>query len=89
MISQFVMSKADEAGRLRLQFATSKLGRGGRRYLPTAFTEHGTVMAATVLNSPRAVQMSIFVVRAFLQLREWVVGQAEELSPDLRSPLPA
>jgi hypothetical protein len=67
---------ADEARRLRLQIATSKPGRGGRRYLPTAFTEHGAVMAATVLNSPRAVQMSIFVVRAFLRLREWVVGQA-------------
>jgi hypothetical protein len=45
--------------------------------LPNAFTEHGAVMAATVVNSPRAVQMSIFVVRAFLRLREWVVGQAE------------
>jgi hypothetical protein len=40
------------------------------------FTEHGAIMAATVLNSPRAVQMSIFVVRAFLRLREWVAGQA-------------
>jgi len=67
---------ADEAERLRLQFATSKPGRGGRRYLPTAFTEHGAVMAAMVLNSARAVQMSVFVVRAFLRLREWVVGQA-------------
>ena len=59
------------------QIATSKHGRGGRRKLPNAFTEHGAVMAATVVNSPRAVQMSIFVVRAFLRLREWVVGQAE------------
>jgi hypothetical protein len=59
------------------QIATSKRGRGGRRKLPNAFTEHGAVMAATVVNSPRAVQMSIFVVRAFLRLREWVVGQAE------------
>ncbi len=40
------------------------------KYLPLAFTEHGAIMAATVLNSPRAVQMSIFVVRAFLRLRE-------------------
>ena len=54
------------------------LNRGGNiKYRATAFTEHGAVMAATVLNSPRAVQMSIFVVRAFLRLREWVVGQAE------------
>lgn len=47
------------------------------KYRATAFTEHGAVMAATILSSPRAVQMSIFVVRAFLRLREWVVGQAE------------
>lgn len=45
---------------------TSKIGRGGRRYLPLAFTEHGAIMAATVLNSRRAIQMSIFVVRAFV-----------------------
>lgn len=65
---------------LRLQFATSKEGsgrakkgsstRGGRRYQPFAFTEHGAIMAATVLNSKRAVEMSIFVVRAFVRMRE-------------------
>jgi hypothetical protein len=55
---------------LRLQIATSKKGRGGRRYLPHVFTEHGAIMAATVLNSERAVQMSLFVVRAFVRLRE-------------------
>jgi phage regulator Rha-like protein len=48
----------------------SKSSRGGRRYAPYAFTEHGAIMAACVLNSPRAVEMSIFVVRAFLRLRE-------------------
>ena len=55
---------------LRSQFVISKRGRGGRRYLPYAFTEHGAIMAATVLNSERAVQMSVFVVRAFVRLRE-------------------
>jgi len=55
---------------LRSQFATSRKGHGGRRYLPHAFTEHGAIMAATVLNSKRAVQMSVFVVRAFVRLRE-------------------
>jgi phage regulator Rha-like protein len=55
---------------LRSQTVTSKKGRGGRRYLPYAFTEHGAIMAATVLNSERAVQMSVFVVRAFVRLRE-------------------
>ena len=47
------------------------------KYPPLAFTEHGAIMAASVLNSPRAAQMSIHVVRAFLRLREWVAGQAE------------
>ena len=55
---------------LRLQIATSKQGRGGRRYLPYAFTEHGAIMAATVLNSKPAIQMSVFIVRAFVRLRE-------------------
>lgn len=54
---------------LRSQIATSKVGRGGRRNPPRAFTEHGTVMAANILNSPTAVQASIQVVRAFVQLR--------------------
>jgi phage regulator Rha-like protein len=55
---------------LRSQIATSKKSRGGRRYTPYAFTEHGAIMTATVLNSKRAVQMSVFVVRAFVRLRE-------------------
>jgi hypothetical protein len=70
---------------LRLQFATSNKRRGGRRYLPYAFTEHGAIMAATVLNSERAVQMSVFVVRAFVRLREMLAtnrrlaGKIDEL----------
>jgi hypothetical protein len=68
----------DEYDALRSQIATLKEGRGEhRKYLPWAFTEHGALMAANVLNSPRAVQMSVYVVRAFLRLREWVVGQTE------------
>jgi ORF6N domain len=58
---------------LRSQFVTSNKGRGGRRYLPFTFTEHGAIMAASVLNSERAVQMSVYVVRAFVQLRELMV----------------
>ncbi|MBN1672886.1 MAG: ORF6N domain-containing protein [Kiritimatiellae bacterium] len=54
---------------LTSQNAMSKTGRGGRRTLPYAFTEHGAVMAANVLRSPRAVQMSVFVVRAFVRMR--------------------
>ena len=60
----------EESESLRSQSATSKTGRGGRRYAPYAFTEHGAIMAATVLNSERAVEMSVFVVRAFVRLRE-------------------
>lgn len=54
---------------LRLQIATSKAWRGGRRYFPYAFTKHGAIMAATVLKSKRALEMSVFVVRAFVRLR--------------------
>ena len=63
---------------LRSQFATLKTGRGQhRKYLPYAFTEHGAIMAATVLNSPRAVEVSIYVVRAFVQLRELLARHKE------------
>jgi phage regulator Rha-like protein len=58
-----------EVTALRCQFGTSNIGRGGRRYLSYAFTEHGAIMAANVLNSRRAVQMSVFVVRAFVKMR--------------------
>jgi hypothetical protein len=54
---------------LKSQIATSSLGHGGRRKLPFAFTEHGAIMAANVLNSPQAVQMSVYVVRAFVKMR--------------------
>jgi phage regulator Rha-like protein len=60
----------EEAESLRSQFATSNRGRGGRRYRPYAFTEHGAIMAANVLNSARAIHMSVYVVRAFVRLRE-------------------
>jgi len=64
---------------LRSQIATSKssAGRGGRRYLPYAFTEHGAIQAANVLNSVRAVEMSIYVVRAFVKLRELLASNTE------------
>jgi phage regulator Rha-like protein len=62
---------------LRLQFATSRFRHGGRRSLPYAFTEHGAIMAATVLNSKQAVEMSVFVVRAFVRLREMLATNKE------------
>jgi hypothetical protein len=72
----------EEYASLISQFATSKPGRGGRRKLPLAFTEHGAIMAATVLNSPRAVEVSIYVVRAFVRLRE-ALGSNQELATKL------
>jgi hypothetical protein len=81
---------ADESAALRSQIATSntvagppsrevapRTGRGGRRYLPYAFTEHGAVMAATVLNSQRAVEVSVFVVRAFVRMRRMLADQRQ------------
>jgi hypothetical protein len=61
---------------IRSQFATAS-GHGGRRKLPYAFTEHGAIMAATVLNSPEAIRMSVFVVRAFLKMREALISRSE------------
>jgi ORF6N domain len=67
----------EEFANLKSQFATSSWG--GRRKLPFAFTEHGAIMAATVLNTPRAVEVSVYVVRAFVKLRE-LVGSHRELA---------
>lgn len=68
--------RPDDLASLRSQIATSNQ-RGGRRYLPYAFTEHGAVMLANVLKSRVAVDASIQVVRAFLKLREFVLAHAE------------
>ena len=73
--SQIAISNTQPADLVRTkwsQFATSF--RGGRRYLPWAFSEHGALMAANILRSERAVQMSVFVVRAFVRLREQVTA---------------
>jgi hypothetical protein len=63
---------------IRSQIATLDRGRGRhRKYPPTVYTEHGAIMAAMVLNSPRAVEMSVYVVRAFVKLREVLASNAE------------
>jgi hypothetical protein len=70
----------EEHARLRSHFViskTEKSGRGGRRYNPYVFTEHGAVMLASVLNSERAVAMSLVVVRTFVALREQLAGNVE------------
>ena len=67
-----------ESSALRSQFATLKTGRGQhRKYLPYAFTEHGSIQAATILNSARATEVSVHVVRAFIELRNLVAGNKE------------
>ena len=62
---------------LRSQIVISKNSRGGRRYAPYAFTEHGVAMLSAVLTSQRAVQMSILIVRAFVKIRELLASHKE------------
>jgi len=75
---QLTREEAEEAMLSRSQIATLKRGQN-IKYLPHAFTEHGALMAANVLNSPEAVKMSVHVVRAFIKQRELIAGQAEIL----------
>ncbi|MEK6245253.1 MAG: ORF6N domain-containing protein [Pseudomonadota bacterium] len=58
------------------QFATSSASRRGRAYRPWAFTEHGALMAANILRSEQAVRMSVYVIRAFVRLREVVAANS-------------
>jgi hypothetical protein len=68
---------AQELEPLRLQIAISKKGRGGRRYLPYVFTEQGVAMLSGVLNSSRAIQVNIQIMRAFVKLRQMMASNAE------------
>ena len=69
---------AEEFAALRLQSATLNVGRGQhRKYLPLAFTEHGAIMAATLLNSPRATEISVHMVRAFVELKSMLASNRE------------
>jgi len=75
----FRLSKEEWSGiqALRSQIAILKTGRGAhRKYLPIAFTEHGALMAANLLNSPRAVAMSLYVIRAFVKMRADLAANA-------------
>jgi ORF6N domain-containing protein len=71
-----------ESSTLRSQFATSKRKRGGRRFRPYAFIEHGAIMVASVLNTHRAIEASLYVVRAFVKLRE-LLGTHKQLARKL------
>jgi len=66
---------ADEALTIRSQFVTAS--RRNIRYLPYAFTEHGIIMAASILNSQRAIDASVYVVRAFIKLREMIASHKD------------
>lgn len=66
---------ADEAITIRSQFVTAS--RRNIRYLPYAFTEHGIIMAASILNSQRAIDASVYVVRAFIKLREMIASHKD------------
>ena len=66
-----------EAEALRLQFATSNIGRGGRRYLPYVFTEQGVAMLSSVLNSEQAIEVNIAIMRAFVRLRQMLETNEE------------
>jgi hypothetical protein len=68
---------AQEVTILRRQFGTSSSGWGGRRTRPWAFTEQGVAMLSSVLRSPRAVEVNVEIMRAFVRMRRWAVGYAE------------
>ena len=72
---------ADEWGVLRGQFGISK-GRGGRRYAPYVFTEQGVAMLSSVLNSDRAIDVNVQIMRAFVKLRE-ILGTHKDLARKL------
>lgn len=62
---------------LRSQFATSKAGRGGTRYMPFAFTEQGVAMLSSVLNSEKAIEVNITIIRTFVALRQFALNFKE------------
>lgn len=69
----------EESESLRSQFVTSKVGRGGRRYLPNAFTQEGIAMLSSILNSEHAIQMNIVIMRTFVRLRQ-LIATNEDLA---------
>jgi hypothetical protein len=79
---QLTLEEAEVVLRSRSQFVTLKRG-ANLKYLPNAFTEHGAIMAANVLNSAQATQMSVFVVRAFVKMHE-LLGGTKELARQLK-----
>jgi hypothetical protein len=79
----FRLTAAETESLNRSQIATGSQKHRDPRFPPYAFTEHGAIMAASILNSPRAIEMSVYVVRAFVQLREMLTSN-KELAQKLR-----
>ena len=73
----FRLTRSEVEALNRSQIATGSQKHRDPRFLPFAFTEHGAIQAANVLNSPKAIEMGIYVVRAFLRLREMLASNAE------------
>lgn len=74
----FQLTEKEAEGILRSQSVTSNKGpRGGRRYLPYAFTEQGVAMLSGLLNSPRAIAVNVEIMRAFVRLRELISSSAD------------
>jgi len=80
---ELTLVEAETLRRSRSQFVTLKRG-GNVKFAPFAFTEHGAIMAANILNSPQAVQMSVFVIRAFIRMRS-LLTDTRELAKKLAS----
>ena len=72
---------------LKSQFASSKNGRGGRRYMPYAFTEHGVVMLSSILNSKIATVINMAVVKAFIDMRRYIANPVRKKLEDLEKVL--
>ena len=76
-VEEYENSRSKFANSKRSQFVTGSQRHRNPRYVPYAFTEHGAVMAANILRSPKAIQMSVFVVRAFIRMRQMLTEQRD------------
>ena len=77
LAAKHVRFRLDSKQALKSQSVISNVGRGGRRYAPYAFTEHGVAMLSSVLKSKRAIQMNILIVRAFVSTRELLANNKD------------
>ena len=81
------MTSKGKYDKLRSQIATSKDSKGGRRYLPFAFTEHGVIMLSSVLNSKIATKINIAVVKAFIEMKRYIANPIRKKLDELEKVL--